>query len=211
VRQIPFLRSELEGSVVERFEKIASQFGDRIAVKCRERASTCADLNAAANRVCHTLLSRTGDAAEPIGLLLDHDERLISTLLGVLKAGKFYAPLDPSYPVDRLSFIVNHCQPAILVADAAHAAQARALAPEGTGVLETLDLFDDRNEGNPGRRLSPDLAAVFYTSGSTGRPKGVMQSHRLVLHRVMADVNALQFTPDDRMSDLGGTVEGHFE
>ena len=122
-------------------------------------------------------------------------------MLGVLKAGKFYVPLDASYPTDRLSLIVNECKPGVIVANRTHIAQARSLAPQGTQVVDVIDLHQGHSESNPRANISPDnLAAVFFTSGSTGRAKGVMQSHRVLLHRVMVGTNALRVTPADRLA-----------
>jgi amino acid adenylation domain-containing protein len=146
----------------------------------------------------------TGRSANgPVALLLEPDDRSIAALLGILKAGTFYVPLDPSYPPERLSFILEDCQPGLLITDDAHEALARRVAPGGCAVVLLDDIGDGSTEENPCVVVLPDaLAAVFYTSGSTGRPKGVMQTHRLVLHRVMVDTNCLCISPDDRLSLL---------
>jgi amino acid adenylation domain-containing protein len=197
-----FHRRELERSIVARFQHIADRFAERPAVTCEGRVITYAALNAAANRIAHALLSAHGNTPQPVGLLLDHTEHAVAVLLGVLKAGMFYVPLDPSYPAERLMSIVGACRPVTMIADQAHMDLARELAPDCT-VVTVPDLYQAGREDNPEANLSPDdLAAVFFTSGSTDRPKGVMQSHRSILHRVMVDTNGLHITSDDRTSLL---------
>jgi amino acid adenylation domain-containing protein len=197
-----FHRRELEQSLVARFQHIADRFADRPAVTCEGRVITYAALNAAANRIAHALLSGHGNTPQPVGLLLDHTEHAVAALLGVLKGGKFYVPLDPSYPAERLMSIMGACRPVTMIADHAHLDQARELARDCT-VVTVPELYQAGREDNPEANLSPDdLAAVFFTSGSTDRPKGVMQSHRSILHRVMVDTNGLAITSDDRSSLL---------
>jgi amino acid adenylation domain-containing protein len=199
----PFQRSELEQSVTSRFENVVAWAGRRIAVKTETHELTYDGLNRAANCVALALLKLRGAVSEPVALLLGPDERAVSTVLGVLKTGKFYVPLDPSYPRERLSFILEDCASRILIADSQYLSLARELAPTGCTVVDVCDLDDGSCRENPGLVVLPDaLAAVFYTSASTGRPKGVMQSHRLVLHRAMVDTNGLRISREDRLSML---------
>src|SRR6185436_17126871 len=167
---------------------IVASAGSRVAIRSRGRCTTYDALDRASNAVARTLLRLRGTEAEPIALLLGQEDRTVSSVLGVLKAAKFYVPLDASYPADRLSFVLHDCDARLLITDSDHLALARSLARASTTVVALDDLDDDAGTDNPALRISPHaLAAVFYTSGSAGRPKGVMQTHRLVLHRVMVD------------------------
>jgi amino acid adenylation domain-containing protein len=202
-RLVGFPRSEVDQSIISRFETIASSLASSVAIRSRNGQITYDALNRASNRFARVLATRRGTIAEPVGLLLEQDDRTISALMGVLKAGKFYVPLDPSYPPDRLSFILRDCQSRVVVTDRKHLSLAHALAPSECSVIELDDVADDNRTGNPGLSVSPHaVAALFYTSGSTGRPKGVIQTHRLVLHRVMIDTNGLGICPEDRLSLL---------
>ncbi|NRF82533.1 amino acid adenylation domain-containing protein, partial [Burkholderia gladioli] len=103
---------------------------------------------------------------------------MVTGLLGVLKAGAAYVPIDPAYPAERLAYMLEDCRPRVLLTQAA----VRAGLPEHA--FETLSLdadaavFDAMPDSQPTRRtLAEHLAYVIYTSGSTGRPKGVMISH----------------------------------
>jgi amino acid adenylation domain-containing protein len=201
-----FPRSGLEESIGTLFDRAACRFPERVAVSAGAHGITYAALNITANGVAHALVDSSRPGPEPVALLLEPDERTISTVLGVLKAGKFYVPLDPSYPVERLSLMLTACDPGVLVTDRQHTALADALRrPPGCTIMDVDDLHRTTREDAPSVATPDSLAAVFYTSGSTGSsggPKGVMQSHRAVLHRVMVDTNALHITPDDRLSLL---------
>jgi non-ribosomal peptide synthetase component F len=95
---IPFEPAAIEQSIPGRFEQQVASYPDRLAVKTRSHALTYAALNHAANGVAHALLTQHGPGSEPIALLLEKDAPLIATILGVLKAGKIYVPLDPFSP-----------------------------------------------------------------------------------------------------------------
>ena len=200
---IPHATCDVEQSITGLFEQVVLRSPRRTALSTSTLTLTYEALNGVANSVAHALLSMKADVAQPVGLLLDQDVRTVHTILGVLKAGRFYTPLDPAYPDDRLSSVLRDCQPGIVITERRYFSRARALAPRGCQVVLLEDLHIGSRCDNPGVPVSPgDLAAVFYTSGSTGRPKGVMQTHRLVLHRVKVDTGAFRISPDDRLSLL---------
>ena len=199
---VTFPPSEVHQSVIRRFETIVSSAGSSVAIRHVGRHTTYDSLNRAADIVARALTQRWGSNAEPVGLLLEHGERTVSAVLGALKAGKFYVPLDPSYPPDRLSFILKNCESRIVITDRQHASLAQSLAPRDCSVV-TLETVEGDGGANPDLAIAPDaIAALFYTSGSTGQPKGVIQTHRLVLHRVMIDTNDPGIRPDDRLALL---------
>ncbi|MGH7835563.1 MAG: amino acid adenylation domain-containing protein [Candidatus Binatia bacterium] len=196
---IPYRDSEVEQSIPERFEQQVRAHGERLAVKSDEASYAFNDLNRAANRLAHRILSRRGDRIEPIALLLDHGAGVLAALLGVLKAGKFYVVLDPTYPRDRLMHMLEDSGAGLIVADSRNLAFARDLSG---GRIEIVD-FDAPNESSPdvdpGAHPSPDaLAMILYTSGSTGRPKGVTHTHRNVLADVRNLTNEWHISAEDR-------------
>lgn len=201
-RFLEFSREETDQSIPERFEKIAQKYPDRLAVKTKNHSLTYNDLNSAANRMAHTILSQRGRKNEPVALLMEHDAPVIAAILGALKAGKFYVPLDPSLPHLRVKYILEDLQASYIVTNNKNLPLAKSLA--GTVIdLVNIDELDSLPDGNPCIGIQPEsLSWVIYTSGSTGKPKGVIQNHLNVLHFMMNYTNALHICVDDRLTLL---------
>ncbi|MBN3078942.1 AMP-binding protein, partial [Pectobacterium brasiliense] len=119
-------------------------------------------------------------------------------LLGILKAGAAYVPLDPGYPAERLAYMLDDAAPVALLTQAGrHELQTGALP---LILLDTAD-FSHLSEDNPNIAGldAHHLAYVIYTSGSTGKPKGVMNSHRGLCNRLVWMQNTYRLTHDDRV------------
>lgn len=197
------------GHLVERFATQVLALPQADAVRTNDVTLSYAALNERANRVAHRLLallpSGTPETFAPrIGLLCAHGAPMVAGLLGILKAGCAWVPLDPAWPAARLAAIACDAGLAALVSDQAHQAQARAL-PERP-LVAVDDPCDDGAAGtDPFVKIGPDtLAYIIYTSGSTGTPKGVMQTHGGVLTQVGRYSQALRLQPGDRLSGLSG-------
>src|SRR5262249_23229790 len=117
---LPFTQQDLEQSVHQRFGNIVRQHPDQVAVKMREDVVTYAQLNALANGLANTILARRGDQAEAVGILLSRGPRVIAASLGVLKTGKFFVPLDASFPKTRIATILDETQAGLLITDNQH-------------------------------------------------------------------------------------------
>jgi len=200
---IEFKKEEVEQSIPKRFEKIVSLYPDRIAVKASDNTLTYEQLNRTANRVAHAILRQRGRGVEPITLLIEHSASVIVAILGVLKAGKFYVPLDPSHPLARTSYIFEDTQAGLVVTNSRNLRLATELSKGGCRVLNIDNLVSGLCAENPSFSISPDTYAyVLYTSGSTGQPKGVIQNHRNLLHKVMVISNSFHICALDRLSLL---------
>jgi amino acid adenylation domain-containing protein len=200
---VEFTEAEIEQSIPDRFERQVAKHPDRLAVKLEQGALTYHELNQVANRVARAILARLGPGPEPVGLLFENGAQAISALFGVLKAGKFYVPIDPSFPHGRIAAILADSGTKLLATNRQNFRLASELA---SGKLQLLDIdaiagnLSDENLSLP---VSPEaFASIFYTSGSTGQPKGVVRNHRCVLHGTMIDTNNLHITPDDRLTLL---------
>lgn len=157
----------------------AAQSPDRLAVACRGVELSYAELDERSNRMARHLQGHGVGRGARVGVCVERSVELVVALLGVLKAGAAYVPLDPSYPADRIRFMVEDAKPAALVADDASA--ERLLA----GIEHVVRLGEESEEDAAPLEqagASSDLAYVIYTSGSTGRPKGVMITHRNVVN-----------------------------
>lgn len=161
------------------FEEQVLRTPAQTAVTFGEECLTYAELNARANQVAHYLQKLGVGPDVPIGLYLNRSIEMVVGLLGVLKVGGTYIPLDPQYPKERLVFTIEETKTSILLTQG-HLAQ---ILPGSELKRICLDsdwtLIALENETNPVSAVTPDnLAYIIYTSGSTGRPKGVMIPHR---------------------------------
>ena len=166
------LRADL--GVVDRvhqaFEEQASRTPHRCAIVVGDRRTTYAELDQAANAVANALLDRGIARGDLVGVRLRRGPWLVPVLLGVLKAGCAYVPLDPAAPAASVASIIEDAGLPLVIAD-----------EPGAKVLAVADI-DGTRTASPGvAGAGTDLAYVIYTSGSTGRPKGVEVEHRNVL------------------------------
>jgi surfactin family lipopeptide synthetase A len=167
-----------EYCVHQLFEAQAARTPNAVAVACGEDQLTYSDLNQRANRLAHCMRARGIGPEVMVGVALERSPNLLVALLGILKAGGAYLPLDPSYPVDRLAFMLEDSGAPLLVTQRS---LAGLLPTQRVQVLELdqdvtpLSVEVDDNPDAP--ILLENLAYVIYTSGSTGRPKGVQVSH----------------------------------
>ncbi|HEX6292023.1 MAG TPA: amino acid adenylation domain-containing protein [Herpetosiphonaceae bacterium] len=184
--------------VPELIEAQAARTPDAIAIVMGQRRLTYRELNARANQLAHHLQALGAQPDTPIGLCVERSPELVIGLLGILKAGAAYVPLDPSYPQERLAFMledagVEHLvtQQAIVDALPQHSAQVVRLDADWPSIaaqpasVPTVEI------------QSAHLAYLIYTSGTTGRPKAVQIEHRSLCNTLLASQERFTFQPDD--------------
>ncbi|MEU9222756.1 AMP-binding protein, partial [Streptomyces sp. NPDC048376] len=203
--RVPVAGLGVEGvrsTVPELFEARVAQGPERTAVVCGGESLSYGELDARAERLAHVLMGRGVGPGDFVALALPRSVELVVAVLGVLKAGAAYVPVDPAYPVDRIAYTVEDCAPAVLVtvsevAERVPAAGPRLVLDDPVVVAELAGM---PVAGSAGCRvgLVPEQAAyVIYTSGSTGRPKGVVVAHRNVVRLFEATDGWFGFGPDD--------------
>ena len=175
----------------------AARTPDAIAVAYRDQRLTYAELHVRADRLA-AHLHRLGIArGARVGVCAERSPELVVALLGVLKAGAAFVPLDPEYPAERLQFMLKDAEIRVVVSHA----PVRDQVPTGAETVIDLDV----PEAMPplGHRALPvgpdDVAYVIYTSGSTGTPKGVPNTHRGVVNRLLWGQETFRLTPADRV------------
>ncbi|NBC40419.1 amino acid adenylation domain-containing protein [Corallococcus exiguus] len=179
-------------------ERRATELSSQIAVASRARSLTHAALNAHANRVAHALIARGAGPDVLVGVCLPRSVELVASVLGVLKSGAAWLPLDPSAPPERLRYMAVSAGARFVIGTGP---AVERLAADGIQILapEALELqsFPD---ANPGVTVQPDhLAYVIHTSGSTGLPKGVMISHRALSAFTGYHLDTFGLSPADRI------------
>jgi amino acid adenylation domain-containing protein len=193
---------EIERSVPSRFEDIVRRYPARLALKSGAQALTYDELNRSANRLARAVLEQHEEGEKPVALLLEHSASAILAILAVLKAGKFYLPLDPTYPVPRLAGILSDSQTSLIISDRPHLSLAEEIAPAGSQLLNIDALQGSANGDNLSISIPPpeSLFNLAYTSGSSGRPKGVLQTHRNIIHNTREATHLLKFDREDRFA-----------
>ena len=196
-----FQKEDIEQSVARRFEEMVKRFPGKIAVKTRYHEWTYEGLNRRANGVANAIFEICKPDVETVALLFEHDADMLSGVFGALKAGKTYVPLDPSYPVERLAYMIENSQASCLISNDLNIDLAGKLKFDKVELININDVDLTPDAQSPDISISPDAPAyILYTSGSTGRPKGVVQNHRNVLHFARVYTNSIHICPDDRLT-----------
>ena len=198
-----FTKDEIEQSIPSRFEQQVLRHPQRLAVVNGDSHLTYRTLNRQANRVAHAVLALRGAGEEPTALLFEPGLSVYPAVLGALKAGKSYVPLDSSLPEPRTSYVLENSQSSLLITSTVNLALAQELARGKCQLLNVDELDSALDTGNPDLPIPPDNQAwIIYTSGSTGQPKGVFHNHRNVLHMMMNYTNHFGICPEDRLTLL---------
>ncbi|WP_434706017.1 amino acid adenylation domain-containing protein [Pseudomonas sp. Z1-12] len=168
------------------FETRVAACPDAVAVVSGEAQLSYAQLNERANQIAHRLLELGIRPDDRVAICADRSLDMVAGLLGILKAGAAYVPLDPDYPRERLAYMLENSAPMVVLTQRAlraslPATQARTL------LLDEADGFSTQPTDNPQVEglHAHHLAYVIYTSGSTGLPKGVMNEHGGVVNRLL--------------------------
>jgi bacitracin synthase 3 len=193
-------------SIHRLFEAQAARTPNAIALVCGDEKLTYEQLNSKANSLAHYLITEAGiKPGDTVGLLFDRSVQWIVGILAALKSGAGYVPLDPSYPKERLRFMLEDVQPGILLLNSDDMFDFDYY----TGQFFAMDIqMDGLNESAENTNIDSsgiDLAYIMYTSGSTGRPKGVMVAHKNVV-RLVKNTNFINVKPKDRLLVTGAPV-----
>ena len=200
----------------ELFEQQVERTPEALAVQYEGKRLTYAALNAKANQLAHCLRGLKDASGVPlvgpdalVAISVERSLEMVVGLLGILKAGAAYVPVDPEYPADRIAYMLGDSQAKVLLTQRTLQERLQAAARGEDGGLGVILLLDEeatyagQPEDNIGReetdQTSRHLAYVIYTSGSTGQPKGVMNEHRGVVNRLVWMQGAYGLGEEDRV------------
>ncbi|HEY4388384.1 MAG TPA: amino acid adenylation domain-containing protein, partial [Ktedonobacteraceae bacterium] len=177
----PFLSTY---SLSQLFEQQVKRTPDAVALIFEQQQMTYCVLDRRANQLAHSLRRLGVGPDQFVGVALERSLELVVVLLGILKAGGAYLPLDPNHPSERLAYMLEDAQPALLLTQRSLQAQLPSTNIPLFCLDQLWEMLSAEPESTPAILLQPEhLAYVIYTSGSTGRPKGVMGTHRASLNR----------------------------
>ncbi|MDP8242500.1 MAG: amino acid adenylation domain-containing protein [Candidatus Hinthialibacter antarcticus] len=184
-------------TILSLFEEQTKKTPERTAVVFGEQSLTYRELNQRANQIARRIQREIQlGFDERIAIFLDRSDWMVAVILGVQKAGAAYVPVDPTYPQERIRFMLDDCGCRLVVSETHHQSTLRELAPS----LLCVDVHETANEdaSEAASPLTPDSAAyVIYTSGSTGKPKGCVVTHRNVVRLMVNDRHPFDFNEDD--------------
>jgi amino acid adenylation domain-containing protein len=199
-------------------QKSAARYPEKLAIWARGRSLTYRELEERSNQLAHLLRESGLHKGDRVGIYFPKCVESVVAMLGVVKAGGVYVPLDPQAPADRVGYIIGNCGIRILIT---RDDKRRGLDPAIVESLTLSILIDDAPKSTNGGSVLPwsvlqqypadrapkvvltetDLAYILYTSGSTGRPKGVMLTHQNALTFVEWCAEIFRITSDDRLSN----------
>ncbi|MCA2285989.1 non-ribosomal peptide synthetase, partial [Mycobacterium avium] len=189
-------RSTTGASVPALFGAWAQRVPGAVAISSADRCWTYREVDETANRLAHLLIQHGVDRGQYVGLLLDRSAEAVVAILGVLKAGAAYVPMDPAVPAARIAFIVADADLRVVVTDAGSRSRLTGL---GAAIVDLDDPaladYPATEPAGPGPAAG-DIAHVIYTSGTTGEPKGVAVSHRNITQLFASLDTGITLGPD---------------
>ncbi|MEL6560503.1 MAG: amino acid adenylation domain-containing protein [Bacteroidota bacterium] len=170
-------------TVVALFEAQAKETPDAVAIAFEEESVTYQTLDERSNQVAHYLIDKGVSLEDSVGICLERSSEMMIAVLGILKSGGAYVPIDPAYPSERINYMIADASINILLTDSAI---AETIPTNGVEELILADKDSGLINGSSTEPVSIDLTAnnlayIIYTSGSTGRPKGVQVEHRNIV------------------------------
>ncbi|HSU13619.1 non-ribosomal peptide synthetase, partial [Longimicrobium sp.] len=222
VSALPLLADEERARVVEGWNATAADYRvdapvhrlvearvdaapDAVAVSADGFRLSYGELDRGANRIANALIARGVQRGDRIAVCMERSPELAAALLGVLKAGAAYVPVDPAYPADRIAFMLQDTGAPVLVAQMALKERVSGFGVSLLAVDRLARISEHASPERPRQRVNgADLAYVIYTSGSTGKPKGVMVEHRALAN--LCGWHAAEFgvTAADRATLVAG-------
>lgn len=193
---------ESKSTIPELFEETVKKYSEKTAIICKNIKMSYEKLNAKANRIAWYLKENGVTAETLVGILVNRDVNMMAAVLGVLKAGGTYVPIDPDYPKQRVDYILENAKVDMLLVSE-QLDKKLELHYEGNSMDINSKVLEQYSAQNPENVCNPEnLAYIIFTSGSTGNPKGVMIRHKAVSNLKTAMQKEIPFLPDRKMVAL---------
>ncbi len=190
--------------LIRTFEEQAKKTPGKVAVKSGKHSLTYGFLNQITGQLAHIILPHGGPGVSFAALLLGHDECMIIGILGTLKAGRTYIPLDPNYPQERLIYMLKDSCAGLILSNNENMELAETLNRKLANPVELINLDDIPGDIPVARASMPppghQAAYILYTSGSTGKPKGVLQTHENILYYIRSWTQRFSVSSSDRIA-----------
>lgn len=193
-----YLKYDTTKTVVDYFEEQVKKTPDNVALVCENKTLTYRELNEKANSLAYYLRENGIKNNDIVGVMVNRSFEMIISLLAVLKSGGAYIPIDPEYPEERISYMLDNSSCPILISKKSLEAKIKKIKFPNKVVFSDLteNLYSNITD-NPEKISKPnDLSYLIYTSGSTGLPKGVMLTHKNLSNFYNSMVNKIDYLKD---------------
>jgi amino acid adenylation domain-containing protein len=185
-------------TLIDLLEQSVEANPSNIALVYHETGLTYAELNSRANNIAYFLVAKGVRAESLVPICLESGINMIAGITGILKAGGAYIPIDPAFPEDRISYMLNDSDADLIISDSRNSAKLRNIFSGVIIELDNLIYSSVPVKKNLDIGLEPDnLAYVIYTSGTTGVPNGVMIEHRSVVNNLIWAKNYFKIDSND--------------
>ena len=190
-------------TVVDIFENSVLKYSDRTALVFGDQRLSYSELNARANEIAYKLRAIGVKPDDFVSVIADKSIEMIAGLIGILKAGGAYVPIEPTYPEDRVAYMLEDCAPKAVLKHTKHQVKLSGELP----VIELGEIApSERAHTNPQRVNKPeDAVYIIYTSGTTGKPKGVVVEHHNVVNLAM-NCDYVRFDEDTVFMQTGQLI-----
>lgn len=189
-----------EKCVHQLFEEQAHKSPDSIALEFGDKKVTYSELNERANQVAHRLIKMGAGPDVVVGICIERSVEMITALIGILKSGAAYLPLDSSYPQERLSFMISDTGIPVLITKKNILSRLPQTGAKVILIDEEIESINNESKSDPVTGVSSsNLAYVIYTSGSTGKPKGVLMIHKALTNLLYWQLNGQKFEKNLRV------------
>lgn len=193
-------------SIPSMFEKQAEERPGHLALIHEEQSLTYQELNERANQLAWKLIEMGIKQESVVAVLVEQPTQAIVAILAILKAGGAYLPVDPAFPEDRISYMLDDSGANAAIIEEGQDALVQKFAGRVVGLHAPALELDSSPRTNPNQSIRPeDLAYIIYTSGSSGLPKGVIVEHRNVIHLVQ-NRQTVSISAEDRLLKTGSLV-----
>ncbi|MEL6562178.1 MAG: amino acid adenylation domain-containing protein, partial [Bacteroidota bacterium] len=186
-------------TIIDLFEEQVIKVPEAIAAVYEDESLSYQQLDERSNQLARYLMSKGVKSDDLVGICVNHNLDMLVGLLGILKSGGAYVPIDPAYPQSRIDYMLEDSGVKLVLSTNDHVTRITEKDQLDIILLDSeWSQIAKRSVGKPKKQYTLDnLAYVIYTSGSTGKPKGVLIEHRNVVHLFRNDANLFDFSSDD--------------
>lgn len=201
MRQVPFLKSEIEETIPNRFRRAANQVPNNIAIETEFEKLTYLELDKISDQIATVITKKHSLDTPIVAVLMEHSPQALAAILGILKAGKSFVIFTPEMPLKKLAALwEDTLQPPILTNTKCLNIAAQISSAENIINLDKIAFESDIFDVSAVKTQPSDIAAIFYTSGSMGESKGVIWSHELILHTAYLNYQSYQISTEDKLA-----------